>query len=89
MPAAWMRSTTRWHLTKKLELHYAPEHSSRLNMAEVESSVLTEQCLDRRLGSQAIVASEVGAWEDERNAARATIDWRFTIPNTVRVVHAQ
>jgi hypothetical protein len=69
------------YLTKKLEPHYTPEHSSWLNMAEVEISVLTEQCLDRRLGSQAIVASEVGAWEAERNAARATIDWRFTIPN--------
>ena len=69
------------YLTKKLEFHYTPEHSSWLNMAEVEISVLTEQCLDRRLASQAIVASEVGAWESERNAVRATIDWRFTIPN--------
>jgi hypothetical protein len=68
-------------LTKKLEFHYTPEHSSWLNMAEVEISVLTEQCLDRRLGSETIVKSEVGAWEAERNAARATIDWRFTIPN--------
>lgn len=68
-------------LTKKLEFHYTPEHSSWLNMAEVEISVLTEQCLDRRLGSLVIVVKEVGAWEDERNAARATIDWRFTIPN--------
>jgi len=51
-------------------------------MAEVEISVLTEQWLDRRLASQVIVASEVGAWESERNAFRATIDWRFTIPNT-------
>jgi hypothetical protein len=69
------------YLTKKLEFHYTPEHSSWLNMAEVEISVLTEQCLDRRLASQAIVASEVSAWESERNAVRATIDWRFTIPN--------
>jgi len=69
------------YLTKKLEFHYTPEHSSWLNMAEVEISVLTEQCLYRRLGSQVIVASEVGAWESERNAARATIDWRFMIPN--------
>jgi hypothetical protein len=69
------------YLTKKLESHYTPEHSSWLNMAEVEISVLTEQCLDRGLASQAIVASEVGAWESERNAVRATIDWRFTIPN--------
>jgi hypothetical protein len=68
-------------LTKKLEFHSTPEHSSWLNMAEVEISVLTEQCLDRRLGSLMIVVKEVGAWEAERNAARATIDWRFTIPN--------
>ena len=69
------------YLTKKLEFHYTPEQSSGLNMAEVEISVLTEQCLDHRLGSQVTVASEVGAWESERNAARATIDWRFTVPN--------
>jgi hypothetical protein len=36
-------------------------------------SVLTEQCLDRRMGSQAIVANEISAWESERIAARATI----------------
>jgi hypothetical protein len=69
------------YLTKKLEFHCTPEPSNWLNMAEVEISVLTKQCLDRRSGSKVIVASEVGAWESERNAARATIDWRFTIPN--------
>lgn len=68
-------------LTRKVEFHYTPEHSSWLNMAEVEISVLTEQCLDRRLGSEDILKHEVGAWETERNSARATIDWRFTIPN--------
>ena len=47
-------------------------------MAEVEISVLTEQCLDCRIGSQVILANEIGAWESERKAARATIDWRFT-----------
>ena len=46
-------------LTKKPEFHYTPEHSSWLNMAEVEISVLTEQCLDRRLGNQEIVTSEL------------------------------
>jgi DDE superfamily endonuclease len=68
------------YLTRKLEFHHTPEHSSWLNMAEVEIAVLTEQCLDRRLGSKEIAANEVGAWESERNAARATIDWRFKIP---------
>jgi hypothetical protein len=68
-------------LTKIFEFHYTPEHSSWLNMAEVEISVLTEQCLDRRLGSEETVKREVSAWEAERNATKATIDWRFTIPN--------
>jgi len=68
-------------LTKKLEFHYTPEHSSWLNMAEVEISVLTGQCLDRRLGNQEIIARQVAAWEAERNNSKATIDWRFTIPN--------
>jgi hypothetical protein len=68
-------------LTRKLEFHYTPEHSSWLNMPWVEISVLTEQCLDHRMGSHVIVANEIGAWESERNAARATIDWHFTIPN--------
>ena len=56
-------------------------HRNWLNMSEVEISVLTEQCLDCRVGSQAIEANEIGAWEAERNAARAAIDWLFTIPN--------
>jgi hypothetical protein len=51
-------------LTRKLEFHYTPEHSSWLNMAEVEISVLSGQCLERRLGNQAIVKKEVvlGKW---------------------------
>jgi DDE superfamily endonuclease len=68
-------------LTKQLEFHHTPEHSSWLNMAEVEISVLTQQCLDRRLGDQELVTREVAAWETQRNAVQAKIDWRFTIPN--------
>jgi hypothetical protein len=69
------------HLVQKLEFHYTPKHSSWLNMAEVEISVLTGQCLDRRIGSRKILVSEVADWETERNDCKATIDWRFTIPN--------
>lgn len=68
-------------LVKKLEFHYTPKHSSWLNMAEVELSVLDGQCLDRRIGSQQTLISEVAAWEHDRNARQATIDWRFSIPN--------
>ena len=67
-------------VVKKLEFHYTPEHSSWLNMAEVENSVLTGQCLDRRIGSMTHLEREVAAWEDARNACKADVDWRFTIP---------
>lgn len=83
-PAAFYETfppTQARHLAQKIEFHYTPEHSSWLNMAEVEISVLTEQCLDRRIESVERLTHEVAAWEAERNAAKATIDWRFTIPN--------
>lgn len=67
------------HLAQKFEFHYTPKHSSWLNMAEVEISVLYEQCLDRRLDTVTIVEREVAAWEAERNNRQASIDWRFTI----------
>jgi hypothetical protein len=67
------------HLTRKIEFHYTPKHSSWLNMAEVEISVVYEQCLDRRLGQVELVESEIAAWENERNARKAVIDWRFTV----------
>jgi len=68
-------------LVKKLEFHYTPKHSSWLNMAEVEISVLDSQCLDRRIGNTKKLEREVAAWETDRNDRKATIDWRFSIPN--------
>lgn len=62
----------------KLEWHYTPEHGSWLNMAEVELSVLARQCLHRRIADASTLEREVAAWERERNALRATIDWQFT-----------
>jgi hypothetical protein len=65
-------------LAKKLEFHHTPKHGSWLNQAEIEFSVLSGQCLDRRLGDRATLEREVAAWEAERNQARAMVDWRFT-----------
>ena len=62
----------------KLEFHYTPKHGSWLNMAEIELSVLSRQCLERRIPDQATLIREVAAWEAERNAMRATVHWRFT-----------
>lgn len=62
----------------KLELHYTPKHGSWLNMAEIELSVLTRQCLQRRLPDQDTLKWEVAAWEERRNTQSRTIDWQFT-----------
>ena len=65
-------------LADKLEIHHTPKHGSWLNIAEIELSVLSRQCLDRRVPDFATLAAEVAAWQDRRNAAGGTVDWRFT-----------
>ena len=65
-------------LGQKLEVHYTPAHGSWLNMAEIELSVLSRQCLDRRIPDEPTLVQEVAAWEPRRNAHHTTIDWRFT-----------
>jgi transposase len=65
-------------LTERLEIHYTPKHGSWLNMAETELSVLTTQCLDRRIPDPTTLRQEVAAWEQRRTQARCTVEWRFT-----------
>jgi hypothetical protein len=65
-------------LADKLEIHHTPKHGSWLNMAEIELSVLTRQCLDRRVPDADTLKAEVIAWQDCRNAREAGVDWRFT-----------
>jgi hypothetical protein len=66
-------------IARKLELHYTPKHGSWLNMAEIELSVLQQQCLDRRIPDEETLKGEIAAWEAQRNAEQATIDWRFSV----------
>jgi hypothetical protein len=47
-------------------------------LAEIELSVLSRQCLDRRIPDQESLVREVAAWEEERNGSGATVNWRFT-----------
>jgi len=68
-------------LIDKLEIHYTPKHASWLDMAETELSVLTSQCLDRRIPDKATLVDEVTAWMHDRNVQGSTIDWRFTTPD--------
>jgi hypothetical protein len=65
-------------LADKLEIHYTPKHGSWLNIAEIELSVLSRQCLDRRLPDITTLQAEVTAWQERRNSAGGTVDWRFT-----------
>jgi hypothetical protein len=66
-------------IADRLEFHYTPKHGSWLNMAEIEFSVLSKQCLDRRIPDAVALTSEVAAWERERNEQHATVNWRFKV----------
>jgi hypothetical protein len=70
-----------FELAKRFECHYTPKKGSWLNMAEIELSALSKQCLDRRIGNMKKLTDEVSAWERERNAEGATVKWRFNKDN--------
>ena len=65
-------------LARKLELVHTPKHGSWLNMAEIEFSALSRQCLDRRITDHDLLAREVAAWAKARNEHQTTVHWRFT-----------
>lgn len=68
-------------LAERLEIHYTPKHGSWLNMAETELSVLSGQCLDRRIDDREWMAREVAAWQTARNASQSRINWQFKTAN--------
>ncbi len=68
-------------IVRKLDFHFTPKHGSWLNMAEIELAVLSKQCLDRRIPSMATMQRETTAWEAERNALHAMVNWQFTTPD--------
>ena len=65
-------------IADKLEIHYTPKHGSWLNMAEIEMSVLSRQCLAERMDNISRLDGEVRAWAEKRNTKQAKVDWRFT-----------
>ena len=65
-------------LLDRLEIHYTPKHGSWLNIAEIELSVFTRQCLGRRIPDLTTLRSEAAAWSRDRNAAEKRVDWQFT-----------
>ena len=68
-------------IAQRLEIHHTPKHGSWLNMAEIELSALTQQCLDRRIPDIDTLRRETTVWATERNARQKGVDWRFTTPD--------
>jgi len=64
-------------ITEKLDIQYTPKHGSWLNMAEIEFSALSRQCLNRRIGTTEELVHEIQAWERERNMVGVKCNWRF------------
>ena len=65
-------------LAQRLEIHHTPKHGSWLNIAEIELSVLTRQCLDRRIDDLDVLNTELDAWQEATNADQRQVDWHFT-----------
>jgi DDE superfamily endonuclease len=65
-------------LASRLEIHHTPKHGSWLNIAEIERSVLTMQCLDRRIPDLETLTKETQQWEQRRNEAQKGVDWPFS-----------
>ena len=64
---------------QKLQFHFTPKHGSWLNMAEIEFSALSRQCLNRRFDSVATMTQQVEAWKNHRNEKATKIHWSFTV----------
>ena len=65
-------------LAQRLEIHHTPKHGSWLNIAEIELSALTRQCLDRRISDLDVLNHELAAWQAATNADQRQVDWQFT-----------
>ena len=72
-------------LWQHLRFHHTPAHGSWLNMAEIELSILSRQCLNRRLADEWSLALEIIAWDNARNAANAKIHWSFSVDDARHV----
>ena len=65
-------------LAQRLEIHHTPKHGSWLNIAEIELSALTRQCLDRRISDLDVLNTELATWQAATNADQRQVDWQFT-----------
>ena len=75
-------------LAQRLQIHSTPKRGSWLNIAKIELSALSTQCLDRRLPDQTArpanktLQNEISAWEKDRSNRQITVNWQFTAADT-------
>ena len=65
-------------LIEKIEIHHTPKHGSWLNVAEIELSALSRQCLNRRIPDKEAYEREIGKWNNDRNSHQVGVEWQFT-----------
>lgn len=75
-------------LAQRLQIHYTPKHGSWLNIAEIELSALSTQCLDQRIPDRETMQNGIAAWENDRNNRQITINWQFTaVDSRIKLKH--
>ena len=77
-----------FRLAQRLEIHYTPKHGSWLNIAEIELSVMTSQCLGRRIDNMADLANEIQAWQVDRNLNSKKVKWQFSTDDARIKLHS-
>ena len=70
-----------------LNTHHTSKRASWLNMAVIEFSILTRACLQGRHDDDVALARAINAYEAQRNAAKATINWRFSTQDARTKLH--
>ena len=66
-------------LAKRIEIHFTPKHGSWLNIAEIELSFLSRQCLNKRIDLIDVLNKNIDAWAQNRNSSFKSVDWQFNI----------
>ena len=69
------------YIASKLDIYYTPVHGSWLNIAEIELSILSRQCINGRIGTKEMLIEKTCAWKNMRNNIDAKINWKFDSPN--------
>lgn len=68
---------TAFNLAQRLEIHHTPKHGSWLNIAEIELSAMTTQCLNRRIANIEELQKQISSWEAQRNKSQKAVQWQF------------